>query len=153
MGGFCPERRAPSSELEPPGPEGYSTFDEGTKGDMQVSTTMAFVRLLSGLMKDKSIGKRIVPIVPDEARTFGMDPLFAQFGIYHREGQLYTPVDHKMLMKYKESEKGQLFEEEYLKQAQCPLLLQVQHHIQHKEAPQFRFTYSIVCLDSKGLQT
>ena len=111
MGGFCPERRAPSSELEPPGPEGYSTFDEGTKGDMQVSTTMAFVRLLSGLMKDKSIGKRIVPIVPDEARTFGMDPLFAQFGIYHPEGQLYTPVDHKMLMKYKESEKGQLFEE------------------------------------------
>jgi pyruvate dehydrogenase E1 component len=111
MGGFCPERRAPRSELEPPGPEGYSTFDEGTKGDMQVSTTMAFVRLLSGLMKDKSIGKRIVPIVPDEARTFGMDPLFAQFGIYHPEGQLYTPVDHKMLMKYKESEKGQLFEE------------------------------------------
>ena len=111
LGGFCPERRSPSSELTPPGEEGYSTFDEGTKGNMQVSTTMAFVRLLSGLMKDKSIGKRIVPIVPDEARTFGMDPLFAQFGIYHPEGQLYTPVDHKMLMKYKESESGQLFEE------------------------------------------
>jgi pyruvate dehydrogenase E1 component len=62
-------------------------------------------------MKNKSIGKRVVPIVPDEARTFGMDPLFAQFGIYHPEGQLYTPVDHKMIMKYKESEKGQLFEE------------------------------------------
>ena len=61
--------------LTPPGAEGYSTFDEGTKGDMQVSTTMAFVRLLSGLMKDKSIGKRVVPIVPDEARTFGMDPV------------------------------------------------------------------------------
>ena len=111
MGGFCPERRSPESNLKPPGPEGYSTFDEGTKGDMQVSTTMAFVRLLSGLMKDKEIGKRIVPIVPDEARTFGMDPLFAQYGIYHPDGQLYTPVDHKMLMKYKESEKGQLFEE------------------------------------------
>ena len=111
MGGFCPERRAPPTNLQPPGPEGYSTFDEGTKGNMQVSTTMAFVRLLSGLMKDKSIGERVVPVVPDEARTFGMDPLFAQFGIYHPEGQLYTPVDHKMLMKYKESEKGQLFEE------------------------------------------
>ena len=111
MGGFCPERRAPPTNLQPPGPEGYSTFDEGTKGKMQVSTTMAFVRLLSGLMKDKSIGERVVPVVPDEARTFGMDPLFAQFGIYHPEGQLYTPVDHKMLMKYKESEKGQLFEE------------------------------------------
>ena len=111
LGGFCPERRTPSSDLSPPGPEGYSSFDEGTSGEMQVSTTMAFVRLLSGLMKDKSIGNRIVPIVPDEARTFGMDPLFAQFGIYHPEGQLYTPVDHKMLMKYKESETGQLFEE------------------------------------------
>jgi pyruvate dehydrogenase E1 component len=111
LGGFCPERRSPATELEPPGPEGYATFDEGTKGEMQVSTTMAFVRLLSGLMKNKSIGKRVVPIVPDEARTFGMDPLFAQFGIYHPEGQLYTPVDHKMIMKYKESEKGQLFEE------------------------------------------
>ncbi len=111
MGGFCPERRSPPTQLTPPGPEGYATFDEGTKGEMQVSTTMAFVRLLSSLMKDKSIGNRVVPIVPDEARTFGMDPLFAQFGIYHPEGQLYTPVDHKMLMKYKESESGQLFEE------------------------------------------
>jgi pyruvate dehydrogenase E1 component len=111
MGGFCPERRAPPTGLTPPGIEGYSSFDEGTKGKMQVSTTMAFVRLLSGLMKDKKIGQRVVPIVPDEARTFGMDPLFAQFGIYHPDGQLYTPVDHKVLMKYKESEKGQLFEE------------------------------------------
>ena len=111
MGGFCPERRSPPSDLKPPGADGYSTFDEGTKGEMQVSTTMAFVRLLNVLMKDKEIGKRIVPIVPDEARTFGMDPLFAQYGIYHPDGQLYTPVDHKMLMKYKESEKGQLFEE------------------------------------------
>ena len=111
LGGFCPERRSPKSELSPPGEEGYSTFDEGTKGEMQVSTTMAFVRLLRNLMKDKEVGKRVVPIVPDEARTFGMDPLFAEFGIYHPEGQLYTPVDHKMLMKYKESEKGQVFEE------------------------------------------
>tara|TARA_B110001452_G_C15215232_1_gene421449 strand:+ start:46 stop:1824 length:1779 start_codon:yes stop_codon:yes gene_type:complete len=111
MGGFCPERRSPPTGITPPGPEGYSSFDEGTKGKMQVSTTMAFVRLLSGLMKNKEMGERIVPIVPDEARTFGMDPLFAQFGIYHPEGQLYTPVDHKMLMKYKESEKGQLLEE------------------------------------------
>ncbi|MBS72666.1 MAG: pyruvate dehydrogenase (acetyl-transferring), homodimeric type [Euryarchaeota archaeon] len=111
MGGFCPERRAPKSDITPPGEEGYATFDEGTKGEMQVSTTMAFVRLLRNLMKDKSVGNRIVPIVPDEARTFGMDPLFAEFGIYHPEGQLYTPVDHKMIMKYKESDKGQVLEE------------------------------------------
>ena len=62
-------------------------------------------------MKDKDFGERIVPIIPDEARTFGMDPLFAEFGIYHPDGQLYKPVDHKVLMKYKESAKGQLLEE------------------------------------------
>jgi pyruvate dehydrogenase E1 component len=89
----------------------YSSFDEGTAGNREVSSTMAFVQLLRVLMKDKNIGKDIVPIVPDEARTFGMDPLFAQFGIYHPDGQLYVPVDHKVLMKYKESEKGQLLEE------------------------------------------
>ena len=76
---------------------------------MQVSTTMAFVRLLRSLMKSEAVGPRIVPIIPDEARTFGMDPLFSEFGIYHPEGQLYTPVDHKVLMKYKESAAGQLF--------------------------------------------
>ena len=111
MGGYCPERRTPKSDISPPGEDGYSTFDEGTKGELQVSTTMAFVRLLRNLMKDRSVGNRIVPIVPDEARTFGMDPLFAEFGIYHPEGQLYTPVDHKMIMKYKESDKGQVLEE------------------------------------------
>jgi pyruvate dehydrogenase E1 component len=111
LGGFCPERRNPKHDLKPPGQEAYSTFDEGTKGEREVSSTMAFVQLLRVLMKDKDIGKSIVPIVPDEARTFGMDPLFAQFGIYHPEGQLYVPVDHKVLMKYKESEKGQLLEE------------------------------------------
>jgi pyruvate dehydrogenase E1 component len=111
LGGPCPERRTPPFGLTPPGPEGYSSFDEGTKGKMQVSSTMAFVRILRGLMKDENIGKRIVPIIPDEGRTFGMDPLFAEFGIYHPEGQKYTPVDHKMIMKYKESEQGQLLQE------------------------------------------
>jgi pyruvate dehydrogenase E1 component len=111
LGGPCPERRTPPFGLTPPGPESYSSFDEGTKGKMQVSSTMAFVRILRGLMKDENIGKRIVPIIPDEGRTFGMDPLFAEFGIYHPEGQKYTPVDHKMIMKYKESEQGQLLQE------------------------------------------
>ena len=111
LGGPCPERRTPPSDLNPPGSEGYSSFDEGTKGKMQVSSTMAFVRILRDLMKNENIGKRIVPIIPDEARTFGMDPLFAEFGIYHPEGQKYVPVDHKMIMKYKESEQGQLLQE------------------------------------------
>tara|TARA_B100001996_G_scaffold374000_1_gene352099 strand:+ start:727 stop:3399 length:2673 start_codon:yes stop_codon:yes gene_type:complete len=109
--GPVPERRSPKSNLAMPGNEVYSEFDQGTKGKMQVSTTMAFVRLLRGLMKSKELGPNIVPIIPDEARTFGMDPLFSEFGIYHPEGQLYTPVDHKVIMKYKESEAGQLFEE------------------------------------------
>ena len=109
--GPVPERRSPKSNLVMPGDAVYSEFDQGTKGKMQVSTTMAFVRLLRGLMKSKELGPNIVPIIPDEARTFGMDPLFSEFGIYHPEGQLYTPVDHKVIMKYKESEAGQLFEE------------------------------------------
>jgi pyruvate dehydrogenase E1 component len=109
--GYVPERRSPKSNLTMPSSDVYSDFDDGTKGKMQVSTTMAFVRLLRGLMKSKELGPIIVPIIPDEARTFGMDPLFSEFGIYHPEGQLYTPVDHKVIMKYKESEAGQLFEE------------------------------------------
>jgi pyruvate dehydrogenase E1 component len=109
--GYVPERRSPKSNLIMPSSDVYSEFDDGTKGKMQVSTTMAFVRLLRGLMKSKELGPNVVPIIPDEARTFGMDPLFSEFGIYHPEGQLYTPVDHKVIMKYKESEAGQLFEE------------------------------------------
>ena len=111
LDGPVPERRSPKSNLKMADKTTFSEFDEGTKGKMQVSTTMAFVRLLRSLMKSKELGDRIVPIIPDEARTFGMDPLFSEFGIYHPEGQLYTPVDHKVLMKYKESEAGQLFEE------------------------------------------
>ena len=109
--GFVPKRLQPKVDVANPAPETYDEFDEGTKGNMQVSTTMAFVRLLRSLMKSKEFGPRVVPIIPDEARTFGMDPLFAEFGIYHPEGQLYKPVDHKVLMKYKESASGQLFEE------------------------------------------
>ena len=111
LGGSMPKRVTPTESIELPDTAAYAEFDQGTKGAMEVSTTMAFVRILRALMKDKAFGKRVVPIIPDEARTFGMDPLFAEFGIYHPEGQLYKPVDHKVLMKYKESQKGQLFEE------------------------------------------
>ena len=111
LGGPLPSRHISQPVIDLPGKEVYSEFNEGTKGGAQVSTTMAFVRILRSLMKTKEFGQRIVPIIPDEARTFGMDPLFSEFGIYHPEGQLYKPVDHKVLMKYKESDKGQLFEE------------------------------------------
>jgi pyruvate dehydrogenase E1 component len=111
MMGPMPERRVPELDLTLPEDSVYAEFDDGTKGTSQVSTTMAFVRLMRGLMKTKEFGERVVPLIPDEARTFGMDPLFAEFGIYHPEGQLYKPVDHKVLMKYKESAKGQILEE------------------------------------------
>ena len=111
MKGPMPERRVSEMSLTLPEDSVYADFDDGTKGNSQVSTTMAFVRLMRGLMKTKGFGERVVPLIPDEARTFGMDPLFAEFGIYHPEGQLYKPVDHKVLMKYKESAKGQILEE------------------------------------------
>jgi pyruvate dehydrogenase E1 component len=111
LDGFMPSRTVPDETITLPAEQAYAGFDEGTKGTSEVSTTMAFVRVLRSLMKDKDFGERVVPIIPDEARTFGMDPLFSEFGIYHPEGQLYKPVDHKVLMKYKESEQGQLLEE------------------------------------------
>ena len=83
---------------------------DGT-GEREASTTMSFVRLLSILTKDKSIGKHVVPIVPDEARTFGMDPLFRQLGIYAHSGQLYDPVDSDQFLYYKEEKNGQILEE------------------------------------------
>ena len=109
--GYLPSRRSPEFGLTLPDADTYGEFDEGTKGSSQVSTTMAFVRLMRSLMKNETLGPHVVPIIPDEARTFGMDPLFSEFGIYHPEGQMYKPVDHKVLMKYKESQKGQIFEE------------------------------------------
>ena len=111
LDGFVPKRLNHQSTLTLPQHETYSAFDEGTKGKSEVSTTMAFVRLMRSLMKSEEIGSLIVPIIPDEGRTFGMDPLFSEFGIYHPKGQLYKPVDHKVLMKYKESSQGQIFEE------------------------------------------
>ena len=80
-------------------------------GAAAMSTTMAFVRILNTLMKDKAIGKHIVPIVPDESRTFGMEGMFRQFGIYAPEGQRYTPVDADQVMFYKEAKNGQILQE------------------------------------------
>ena len=111
LGGFLPERRNQNVAISIPEDDTYAEFDTGTKGTLQVSTTMVFVRLLRSLMKSGDFGKYVVPIVPDEARTFGMDPLFSEFGIYAPEGQLYKPVDHSVLMKYKESNTGQILEE------------------------------------------
>ena len=110
LGGSIPARINKPAPLKVPD---VSIFEEllGGTGDREASTTMSFVRLLSILTKDKSIGKHVVPIVPDEARTFGMDPLFRQLGIYAHSGQLYDPVDSDQFLYYKEEKNGQILEE------------------------------------------
>ncbi|MEM7245977.1 MAG: pyruvate dehydrogenase (acetyl-transferring), homodimeric type [Acidobacteriota bacterium] len=112
LGGALPIRRDKVSvPVDVPGDDVFSEFDEGTSTGEGVSTTMAFVRLLAKLLRHSGIGKRIVPIIPDEARTFGMDPLFRQVGIYSSKGQLYEPVDKGMLLYYREAKDGQVLEE------------------------------------------
>lgn len=110
LGGFVPKREVRASVVEPPPDKIFEEFFSGTDG-REVSTTMVFVRMLSKLLRDKSLGKYIVPIVPDEARTFGMESLFRQVGIYAHSGQLYDPVDSDSLLFYKEAVDGQILEE------------------------------------------
>jgi pyruvate dehydrogenase E1 component len=110
LGGYMPQRRHDAPPLVIPMLEAFSSILEGT-GEREISTTMAFVRILTVLLKDKNIGRNIVPIVPDEARTFGMEGLFRQIGIYSSVGQLYTPQDAETLMSYREDKKGQMLEE------------------------------------------
>ncbi|MGB0098212.1 MAG: pyruvate dehydrogenase (acetyl-transferring), homodimeric type [Solirubrobacteraceae bacterium] len=110
LGGSLPVRRRRAEPLAVPDLQTFKSQLEGT-GDREVSTTMAFVRVLAALLRDKQIGRHIVPIVPDESRTFGMEGLFRQVGIYSPVGQLYQPEDSEQLMFYKEDEKGQILEE------------------------------------------
>ncbi len=110
LGGSLPIRIDNSEPLEIPNISIFQELLDGT-GEREISTTMAFVRLITILSKDKSVGKHIVPIIPDEARTFGMDPLFRQLGIYSHKGQLYDPVDSDQFLFYKEAVDGQILEE------------------------------------------
>ncbi len=110
LGGSVPSRKTEVPKLKVPDAELFDEFRLGTDG-RDVSTTMAFVRMLAKLLKDPDIGKFIVPIVPDEARTFGMEALFRQVGIYSHVGQLYDPVDSASLLYYKEAKDGQILEE------------------------------------------
>ncbi|WP_025355415.1 pyruvate dehydrogenase (acetyl-transferring), homodimeric type [Kutzneria albida] len=110
LGGFVPERRGKSKALVLPGDKVYETISKGS-GKQEVATTMAIVRLIKDLIKDEGIGGRIVPIIPDEARTFGMDAMFPSQKIYNPHGQLYTSVDAKLMLAYKESEQGQILHE------------------------------------------
>ncbi len=110
LGGPVPSRKDEAPPLEVPGLDAFSQTLESS-GERQISTTMAFVRLLNKLAKDKQIGNHIVPIIPDEARTFGMEGMFRQLGIYAPAGQLYEPQDSKEIMWYREDAKGQILEE------------------------------------------
>jgi pyruvate dehydrogenase E1 component len=105
-----PSRRRSAPPLQVPGVEAFETQLKGS-GEHEMSTTMAFVRILTQLIRDRHLGKLVVPIVPDEARTFGMEGLFRQIGIYSSAGQLYEPVDAEQLMSYKEMKNGQILEE------------------------------------------
>ncbi len=110
LGGFVPSRRTDVRPIKTPPESVFEEFYKGTEG-REVSSTMVFVRILAKLLRDKDIGKLIVPIVPDEARTFGMEALFRQVGIYSHAGQLYEPVDADSLLYYKEAKDGQILEE------------------------------------------
>ncbi|MEV4314339.1 pyruvate dehydrogenase (acetyl-transferring), homodimeric type [Actinocrispum sp. NPDC049592] len=110
LGGHVPERRSKAKALVLPGDKVYDVIRKGS-GKQEVATTMAFVRLVRDLAKDPEIGPRIVPIIPDEARTFGMDSMFPTQKIYNRLGQLYTSVDAKLMLAYKESDTGQILHE------------------------------------------
>jgi pyruvate dehydrogenase E1 component len=110
LGGFLPERRTTAKPLQLPPEKTYDVIRKGS-GKQDVATTMATVRVLKELLRDKEIGKRIVPIIPDEARTFGMDSWFPSLKIYNRNGQLYTAVDAELMLAYKESEAGHILHE------------------------------------------
>ncbi|WP_374201870.1 pyruvate dehydrogenase (acetyl-transferring), homodimeric type [Actinokineospora sp. PR83] len=110
LGGYLPERRTKGKALVLPGDKVYDVLKRGS-GKQEVATTMAFVRLVRDLAKDPEIGPRLVPIIPDEARTFGMDSMFPTQKIYNPNGQLYTSVDASLMLSYKESEQGQILHE------------------------------------------
>ncbi|AEG68976.1 pyruvate dehydrogenase (acetyl-transferring), homodimeric type [Ralstonia solanacearum] len=111
LGGYLPARRQKADPLQVPALAAFEALLKATGEGREVSTTMAFVRILNILLKDKNVGKHVVPIVPDESRTFGMEGLFRQVGIWNQEGQKYVPQDHDQLMFYKESQTGQVLQE------------------------------------------
>jgi pyruvate dehydrogenase E1 component len=112
LGGFLPQRRRTADEkLAVPGLDAFNAIVEPTAEGREISTTQAFVRFLTQLVRDKAVGNRVVPIIPDEARTFGMEGMFRQLGIFSQQGQLYEPVDRDQVMYYREDKAGQILEE------------------------------------------
>src|SRR5439155_6823125 len=110
-GGCIPKRIVRTKPLPAAGAKAFAEFDAGTPETQMVSTTMVFGKLLRNLIRDPNYGKRVVPIIPDEARTFGLEVLFREVGIYHPGGQKYDPVDSKLVLSYTEKNDGQVLEE------------------------------------------
>jgi pyruvate dehydrogenase E1 component len=111
LGGYLPQRRRKVEPLPVPALTAFDALLKATGAGREISTTMAFVRILNTLLRDKALGKRVVPIVPDESRTFGMEGMFRQYGIWNQQGQGYVPQDADQLMFYKESKDGQILQE------------------------------------------
>ncbi len=111
LGGYLPQRRRKVEPMPVPALTAFDALLKATGAGREISTTMAFVRILNTLLRDKTLGKRVVPIVPDESRTFGMEGMFRQFGIWNQQGQTYVPQDADQLMFYKESKDGQILQE------------------------------------------
>ena len=111
LGGYMPARRRKAEPLPVPPLSAFDALLKASGEGRELSTTMAMVRMMNTLLKDKMLGKHIVPIVPDESRTFGMEGMFRQYGIWNQQGQNYVPEDHDQIMFYKESERGQVLQE------------------------------------------
>jgi len=111
LGGYLPQRRTQADPLVVPELKAFEALLKAGGEGREISTTMAFVRILNTIVKDKNVGRHVVPIIPDESRTFGMEGLFRQIGIWNQEGQNYLPQDHDQLMFYKESKDGQILQE------------------------------------------
>ncbi|WP_068809550.1 pyruvate dehydrogenase (acetyl-transferring), homodimeric type [Thauera phenolivorans] len=111
LGGFLPQRRTKAAPLAVPALDAFAALLKASGEGRELSTTMAVVRIMNTLLKDKQVGRHVVPIVPDESRTFGMEGMFRQYGIWNQEGQKYVPEDHDQLMFYKESQTGQVLQE------------------------------------------
>ena len=110
LGGFIPERSSFAKQIKAPPKDIFDAFMKST-GEKEMSTTMALVRMMTALLRDKNVAPRLVPIIPDEARTFGMEGFFQKIGIYAHEGQKYEPVDSEQLSSYREDKSGQVLEE------------------------------------------
>ncbi len=138
LGGYLPHRKPDFKAIEIPPVDIFEAQLKGS-GDREISTTMVFVRLLSTLVKDKNIGAQVVPIVPDEARTFGMEGMFRQLGIYSSVGQLYEPIDSGQLMYYKEDKKGQMLEEGLTEAGACSAWLALATAYSNYDCPMIPF--------------